>query len=154
MNVFRLAGDVSHLVAIIILLLKIWRSKSCAGMLTLTSMHSHSLHTDMIVPAPPQLSSVQRQQGLKVFTNAEKVCCCGCQLSALWRVCALRRVLQEWKRRGNVNKAICCPAPPYYTAACTSYSKLTLLNRRTGRHRTFFLLMSVGCSGFCLHMKR
>ncbi|TMS15300.1 ER lumen protein-retaining receptor 3 [Larimichthys crocea] len=31
MNVFRLAGDVSHLVAIIILLLKIWRSKSCAG---------------------------------------------------------------------------------------------------------------------------
>lgn len=34
MNVFRLAGDVSHLVAIIILLLKIWRSKSCAGRLT------------------------------------------------------------------------------------------------------------------------
>ncbi|XP_054615215.1 ER lumen protein-retaining receptor 3-like [Dunckerocampus dactyliophorus] len=31
MNVFRLAGDMSHLVAIIILLLKIWRSKSCAG---------------------------------------------------------------------------------------------------------------------------
>ncbi|KAA8584844.1 hypothetical protein FQN60_003538, partial [Etheostoma spectabile] len=31
MNIFRLAGDVSHLVAIIILLLKIWRSKSCAG---------------------------------------------------------------------------------------------------------------------------
>ncbi|KAM6956971.1 ER lumen protein-retaining receptor 3 [Aplochiton taeniatus] len=31
MNIFRLAGDVSHLVAIIILFLKIWRSKSCAG---------------------------------------------------------------------------------------------------------------------------
>ncbi|KAF0032410.1 hypothetical protein F2P81_014700 [Scophthalmus maximus] len=31
MNVFRLAGDVSHLVAIIILLLKVWRSRSCAG---------------------------------------------------------------------------------------------------------------------------
>lgn len=31
MNVFRLAGDVSHVVAIIILLIKIWRSKSCAG---------------------------------------------------------------------------------------------------------------------------
>ncbi|XP_010772700.1 ER lumen protein-retaining receptor 3-like [Notothenia coriiceps] len=31
MNIFRLAGDVSHLLAIIILLLKIWRSKSCAG---------------------------------------------------------------------------------------------------------------------------
>ncbi|KAF6722996.1 ER lumen protein-retaining receptor 3 [Oryzias melastigma] len=31
MNIFRLAGDVCHLVAIIILLLKIWRSRSCAG---------------------------------------------------------------------------------------------------------------------------
>ncbi|KAM9434992.1 ER lumen protein-retaining receptor 3 [Clarias gariepinus] len=31
MNVFRLAGDVSHLLAIIILFVKIWRSKSCAG---------------------------------------------------------------------------------------------------------------------------
>ncbi|KAL2100968.1 hypothetical protein ACEWY4_002729 [Coilia grayii] len=31
MNVFRLCGDVSHLVAIIILFIKIWRSKSCAG---------------------------------------------------------------------------------------------------------------------------
>lgn len=31
MNIFRLAGDVSHLLAIIILLMKIWRSKSCAG---------------------------------------------------------------------------------------------------------------------------
>lgn len=32
MNIFRLAGDVSHLVAIVILLMKIWWSKSCAGM--------------------------------------------------------------------------------------------------------------------------
>lgn len=31
MNIFRLAGDVSHLVAIIILFMKIWKSKSCAG---------------------------------------------------------------------------------------------------------------------------
>ncbi|KAI5087559.1 ER lumen protein-retaining receptor 3 [Silurus meridionalis] len=31
MNVFRLAGDVSHLLAIIILFMKIWRTKSCAG---------------------------------------------------------------------------------------------------------------------------
>ncbi|XP_028671119.1 ER lumen protein-retaining receptor 3 [Erpetoichthys calabaricus] len=31
MNVFRLAGDISHLLAIIILFVKIWRSKSCAG---------------------------------------------------------------------------------------------------------------------------
>ncbi|KAL3252750.1 hypothetical protein MRX96_054807 [Rhipicephalus microplus] len=31
MNIFRLAGDLSHLLAIIILLLKIWRTRSCSG---------------------------------------------------------------------------------------------------------------------------
>ncbi|CAG0886704.1 unnamed protein product [Cyprideis torosa] len=31
MNPFRLGGDLSHLLAIIILLLKIWKSRSCAG---------------------------------------------------------------------------------------------------------------------------
>lgn len=31
MNFFRLLGDLSHLLAIIILLLKIWKTRSCAG---------------------------------------------------------------------------------------------------------------------------
>uniref|UniRef100_A0A914VHX6 ER lumen protein-retaining receptor n=1 Tax=Plectus sambesii TaxID=2011161 RepID=A0A914VHX6_9BILA len=31
MNIFRLAGDLAHLVAIVILLLKIWKTRSCAG---------------------------------------------------------------------------------------------------------------------------
>lgn len=31
MNIFRLAGDLSHLLAIIILLIKIWKTRSCAG---------------------------------------------------------------------------------------------------------------------------
>ena len=31
MNLFRLAGDLSHLLAIVILLLKIWKTRSCAG---------------------------------------------------------------------------------------------------------------------------
>uniref|UniRef100_A0A1W7RAJ1 ER lumen protein-retaining receptor n=1 Tax=Hadrurus spadix TaxID=141984 RepID=A0A1W7RAJ1_9SCOR len=31
MNIFRLVGDLSHLLAIIILLFKIWRTRSCAG---------------------------------------------------------------------------------------------------------------------------
>ncbi|XP_056649159.1 ER lumen protein-retaining receptor [Diorhabda carinulata] len=31
MNIFRLTGDLSHLIAIIILLQKIWHSRSCAG---------------------------------------------------------------------------------------------------------------------------
>ncbi|ESO03281.1 hypothetical protein HELRODRAFT_157109 [Helobdella robusta] len=32
MNVFRLCGDLSHLFAIVILIFKIWRTKSCAGL--------------------------------------------------------------------------------------------------------------------------
>jgi ER lumen protein retaining receptor len=32
MNIFRLSGDLSHLLAIIILLLKIWKTRSCSGM--------------------------------------------------------------------------------------------------------------------------
>ena len=32
MNIFRLTGDLSHLAAIIILLLKIWKTRSCSGM--------------------------------------------------------------------------------------------------------------------------
>lgn len=31
MNIFRLAGDLSHLFAIIILLVKIWKTRSCSG---------------------------------------------------------------------------------------------------------------------------
>ncbi|XP_031838603.1 ER lumen protein-retaining receptor [Nomia melanderi] len=31
MNIFRLLGDLSHILAIIILLLKIWKTRSCAG---------------------------------------------------------------------------------------------------------------------------
>eukprot|EP00800_Vazella_pourtalesii_P011130 TRINITY_DN2682_c1_g1_i2.p1 TRINITY_DN2682_c1_g1~~TRINITY_DN2682_c1_g1_i2.p1 ORF type:complete len:221 (+),score=23.85 TRINITY_DN2682_c1_g1_i2:89-751(+) len=31
MNLFRLLGDVSHVIAIIILLMKIWKSRSCSG---------------------------------------------------------------------------------------------------------------------------
>lgn len=31
MNLFRLVGDLSHLLAIIILLMKIWKTRSCAG---------------------------------------------------------------------------------------------------------------------------
>lgn len=31
MNPFRLAGDLFHLLAIIVLLVKIWQSRSCSG---------------------------------------------------------------------------------------------------------------------------
>ena len=33
MNIFRLAGDLSHLLAILVLLWKIWKTRSCAGKL-------------------------------------------------------------------------------------------------------------------------
>jgi len=35
MNVFRLVGDMSHLLAILILLMKMWKSRSVAGTLNL-----------------------------------------------------------------------------------------------------------------------
>lgn len=44
MNLFRLAGDLSHLLAIFILLIKIWRTRSCAG----TSWACQLFHVDMI----------------------------------------------------------------------------------------------------------
>uniref|UniRef100_A0A1I7W8L8 ER lumen protein-retaining receptor n=1 Tax=Heterorhabditis bacteriophora TaxID=37862 RepID=A0A1I7W8L8_HETBA len=31
MNIFRLTADMSHLLAILILLMKIWKTRSCAG---------------------------------------------------------------------------------------------------------------------------
>ena len=31
MNIFRLFGDLSHLTAIVLLLMKIWKTRSCAG---------------------------------------------------------------------------------------------------------------------------
>lgn len=31
MNIFRLTGDLSHLLAILVLLWKIWKTRSCAG---------------------------------------------------------------------------------------------------------------------------
>ncbi|GAB1290436.1 ER lumen protein-retaining receptor 2 [Apodemus speciosus] len=33
MNIFRLTGDLSHLAAIVILLLKIWKTRSCAELI-------------------------------------------------------------------------------------------------------------------------
>lgn len=36
MNIFRFLGDSSHVLAIIILLLKMWKSKSCSGKTPLT----------------------------------------------------------------------------------------------------------------------
>lgn len=39
MNIFRFAGDLSHLIAIIILLQKIWHTRSCAGKLIFSNWH-------------------------------------------------------------------------------------------------------------------
>ena len=33
MNIFRIVGDLSHLLAIIVLIIKIWKTRSCAGRL-------------------------------------------------------------------------------------------------------------------------
>ncbi|KNC84011.1 ER lumen protein retaining receptor [Sphaeroforma arctica JP610] len=45
MNIFRLAADISHAVAIVLLLYKIWTSRSCAGL----SLKSQSLYVAVFV---------------------------------------------------------------------------------------------------------
>lgn len=46
MNIFRLTGDLSHLLAIVLLLWKIWKTRSCAGKFSLRRAlkPSHKLH--------------------------------------------------------------------------------------------------------------
>ncbi|KAG8556564.1 hypothetical protein GDO81_018118 [Engystomops pustulosus] len=43
MNIFRILGDVSHLLAMIILLMKMWKSKSCAVSCYLLCIHTRYL---------------------------------------------------------------------------------------------------------------
>ena len=45
MNIFRLAADSAHLVAIAILLAKIWMTRSCAGN-TVKAMHIFCIPTN------------------------------------------------------------------------------------------------------------
>lgn len=58
MNIFRLTGDLSHLAAIIILLLKIWKTRSCAGELNLHKMYFSN-----------ELCDVSAWQGYSVGTS-------------------------------------------------------------------------------------
>ncbi len=47
MNLFRLVGDLSHLLAIIILIAKIWRSRSCAGIKVIIITFENNRNHDM-----------------------------------------------------------------------------------------------------------
>lgn len=46
MNIFRLTGDLAHLTAIIILLLKIWKTRSCSGTVFFLYCFLWQLETD------------------------------------------------------------------------------------------------------------
>nr|CAD7581459.1 unnamed protein product [Timema californicum] len=47
MNIFRLLGDLSHLLAIIVLLLKIWKTRSCADLREVADSVCDSLHDEI-----------------------------------------------------------------------------------------------------------
>lgn len=49
MNIFRLTGDLSHLVAILILLSKIWRTRSCSG-ITSHSIWNTKKRSNLSIP--------------------------------------------------------------------------------------------------------
>ena len=58
MNIFRLAGDMSHLLAILLLIAKIWKSKSVAGLSGKSQVEKHfnlvaKISTDFILRCLP-----------------------------------------------------------------------------------------------------
>lgn len=64
MNIFRLTGDLSHLAAIVILLLKIWKTRSCAGERRATSRRGSGARPgrseDPPTSAAPRLAGLRR----------------------------------------------------------------------------------------------
>lgn len=61
MNIFRLTGDLSHLAAIVILLLKIWKTRSCAGERRARSRRGSGARPGR--PAEPRTSAAPRPAG-------------------------------------------------------------------------------------------
>jgi len=60
MNIFRLLGDLSHLVAIVLLLLKIWKSRSCAGTPSMISCQMSSVSLSVSFQCHVQASLANR----------------------------------------------------------------------------------------------
>ena len=52
MNIFRLLGDLSHVAAIVLLLLKIWKTRSAAGEAP-PSRHASTAEASLASPPPP-----------------------------------------------------------------------------------------------------
>lgn len=63
MNIFRLTGDLSHLAAIVILLLKIWKTRSCAGERRARSRRGSGARPGR--PEEPPTSAAPRPAGLR-----------------------------------------------------------------------------------------
>lgn len=106
MNIFRLAGDVSHLVAIIILLLKIWRSKSCAGRLTLISVPFNSVVAGGLVTYGTVCVNMHAVVLFSKYSRVD-VHRFRCQKDYVNLTSLCEVVLHECQRRGSVSKAIC-----------------------------------------------
>lgn len=84
MNIFRLTGDLSHLAAIVILLLKIWKTRSCAGERRARSRRGSGARPGR--PEEPPTSAAPLPAGLRRPTHplgqpgelpARRGCVCG-----------------------------------------------------------------------------
>lgn len=97
MNIFRILGDVSHLLAIIILLVKIHRSKSCAGECslgeegTLLLSSSEASGSTSFLPYAASQFLLQLlshpflvRPGVFFFSKPITGLCCGLQHSTAW----------------------------------------------------------------------
>uniref|UniRef100_UPI00358F9819 ER lumen protein-retaining receptor 2-like n=1 Tax=Myxine glutinosa TaxID=7769 RepID=UPI00358F9819 len=78
MNVFRLAGDLCHLLAIIILLIKMWRSRSCAGI----SGKSQILFLLVFITRYLDLFTVF----ISPYNSCMKVVYLSCSIATLWLI--------------------------------------------------------------------
>uniref|UniRef100_A0A8C4QUG7 ER lumen protein-retaining receptor n=1 Tax=Eptatretus burgeri TaxID=7764 RepID=A0A8C4QUG7_EPTBU len=78
MNVFRLAGDLCHLLAIIILLIKMWRSRLCAGI----SGKSQILFFLVFITRYLDLFTVF----ISLYNSCMKVVYLSCSIATLWLI--------------------------------------------------------------------
>ncbi|KAL7990013.1 hypothetical protein Chor_012679 [Crotalus horridus] len=78
MNLFRFLGDISHLLAIIILLLKVWKTRSCAGI----SGKSQALFAIVFTTRYLDLFT----NYISLYNTAMKVVYVACSYATVWMI--------------------------------------------------------------------
>ncbi|XP_015875545.3 ER lumen protein-retaining receptor A isoform X1 [Ziziphus jujuba] len=86
MNIFRFAGDMTHLISILVLLLKIYATKSCSGI----SLKTQELYAIVFVARYLDLFT----DFISVYNTVMKLVFIGCSLAIVWCM-RLHRVVRR-----------------------------------------------------------